>query len=129
MIQLPDNFTDRMNESLEYYMNQPIEIYLTRDKLCKCITKCTDKQSNSWCYVDKECPNNTSGYRGYYKLCNPNQIYDNIEEADKESICPSPEGNGVHLSFLKIFLVEKLLKLKPKEPTILPAPQPPCNCI
>jgi len=84
MIQLPDDFTDRINESLEYYMNEPYEIYLTRDKLCKCITECTDKGSNSWCYVDKECPNNTSGYRGYYKLCNHEKFYDNIKEADEE---------------------------------------------
>ena len=45
------------------------------------------------------------------------------------NFCPSPEGKGDHVPFLKILRAEKLLKETPNVPTTRPPPQPPESSI
>ena len=53
--------------------------YLTHDKKCKCITKCTDNGDKSWCFVNKSCKGAVKGIRGYWKKCNPNDRFTSHE--------------------------------------------------
>ncbi len=78
-MEFPDS-TDLINRYLDDYEEL---IHLTRDKLCKCITNCTNQGEKSWCYVNKDCPKNRSGIRGYYKKCNPNLTYTQVDANNK----------------------------------------------